>query len=632
MRQPSLFMPSITWTAPDAKDWPDFRRAGVISLDVETRDPNLMELGPGGARGDGYLVGVSLAAEGINPIYLPIAHAGGGNLDKEKVLGYLKEQLGTNVPKVGANILYDLEWLYASGVSVAGPKWDVQVADPLLDETQKSYSLESISRRRLGVGKDEGLLVEAAKAWGVDPKSGLWQLPAGYVGPYGEADALLPLRIFEQQKPLMEAEDLIPVFNLESRLIDVLLKMRFRGVPIDVDRVTRLRDKLKTEEEQLVAELRKMTTRSFEISNARELAKVFDDLGLPYDYTAKSNEPSFTSESLSGTDHPFAQGLLKARRLHKARADFIEGGILKFLTPKNRVHPTFRATKSEDGGTGSGRFAGNKPNLQQIPAREYAYGPEIRSCYIPEDGCRWGALDYSQQEPRVTVHLAWLTEATRTLAAPAADRYRSDPNTDYHSLVAELAGIPRKPAKTLNLGAAYGMGKYKMGLKLAESGVPESEVDRIYNAYHSAVPYVKRLGELCMRAAQQRGYIKTLLGRRRHFNLYEPIQKRGGQNPPLPLDEACQFWPNIPLQRAYCHKALNAAVQGGSADMIKKAMVDLDDAGLDMIHTTIHDELGISFETEKQLKDSVQCMLDCVKLEVPLKVDAEVGPSWGESK
>jgi hypothetical protein len=249
---------------------------------------------------------------------------------------------------------------------------------------------------------------------------------------------------------------------------------------------------------------------------------------------------------------------------------------------------------------------------------------------------RHGAVSISsqsQQEPRVTVHLAWLTEKTRQLAEPAANRYRSDPNTDYHSLVAELAGIPRKPAKTLNLGAAYGMGKYKMGLKLAESGVPESEVDRIYNAYHSAVPYVKRLGELCMRAAQQRGYIKTLLGRRRHFNLYEPIQKRGGKHPPLPLAEASVFepWLNIPLQRAFCHKALNAAVQGGSADMIKKAMVDLDDAGLDMIHITIHDELGISFETEKQLKDSVQCMLDCVKLEVPLKVDAEVGPSWGEA-
>lgn len=626
--QLSLFKPQTTWTPPQPSDWPDFTKASLISIDTETKDPELKTKGPGFARGKAHIVGVSLAAEGLGSIYLPIRHAGGGNVDEQRALEYLRHTLKTPVPKVGANIIYDLEALQAEGVEVGGSAYDVQTADSLLDETQNSYSLGAIAKRRLGESKDESMLQAGAEAFGVNAKDGMWQLPSGYVGQYAETDAFLPLAIFKVQQPLLEAEEMSQVFDLETRLIRAVLAMRFRGVRVDLDRADRLRKRLQAEEEALLTEMKKQAGIPFEVTQPRSMGRVYDQLGIPYFLTPKSGEPSFTAEYLKAQVDPFSAMFLKVKRLQKARRDFIDGLIFNFVTDKGRIHPTFRASRTEDGGARSGRFSGELPNLQQVPAKDDAYGPEIRSCIIPEDGCQWGALDYSQQEPRVTVHLAYKLKLRGS--AIARQRYIDDPSTDYHAMVASLAGIERKPAKTLNLGAAYGMGISKMMVQL---GMDPEKAKATYEAYHQAIPYVKEAGQICSNLAQERGWIKTLLGRRRRFNLWEPRDRNKGEAIiPTTLEQARLLWPDRPIRRAFTHKALNAAVQGGSADMVKKAMVDIHEAGLNTMHLTMHDELGVSLESDAVKDKIVQLMLDCVKLEVPLRVDAEVGPSWGEAK
>jgi DNA polymerase I-like protein with 3'-5' exonuclease and polymerase domains len=261
--------------------------------------------------------------------------------------------------------------------------------------------------------------------------------------------------------------------------------------------------------------------------------------------------------------------------------------------------------------------------MQQVPARDPVLAPLIRSIFVPEEGCQWGVFDYSQQEPRVTVHYSYLRSFPG--AEIARNRYLDDPDTDYHQLVADMAGITRKNAKTLNLGLAYGMGAAKAATQL---GLPPAEAKRVYEQYHENVPFIKALGEECTRIATNRGYVKTFLGRRRRFQLFGPPKYSPGLIP-LKKDLAEEKY-GLPLKRYFVHKAMNAVIQGSSADMIKMAMINLFKKG-EVPHLTIHDELDFSVRDLDHARMIRQEMLTCVDLVVPLKVDCELGPSWGEA-
>lgn len=612
--------------APSA-EFPDLRGANLIAVDVETRDPNLIKYGPGDVRKDGYIVGVSIATDHGVRGYYPVRHEGGGNLDAGAVFRWLKDALSGPQQKVGANILYDLGWLRTEGVSLGGPKWDIQIAEPLLDEDLDSYSLDSLAKRYLNVGKDEELLRRGIEELGLNPdkskevKGNLWRLHSKFVGPYGEADADLPIRVFEKQRVALEEQDLWRVFQLESRLVDVLLEMRYKGIPVDVDKAVRARETLLQKQQDLQKFIDKEAGIPIDIWSADSIEIFCQANKIPYNFTAKANA-SFESEWLNSHDNPVIQAIGSCRKLDRMGGVFIESKILG-MQHNGRIHPTFRQVRGDDGGTRSGRFASSNPNMQQIPARDKVLSPLIRGLFVPEAGCRWGVFDYSQQEPRVTVHYAYLS------GFPGADearrRYIENPATDYHGLVAEMAGISRTDAKTLNLGLAYGMGKTKMAAQL---GKTMSETSDLYDKYHSSVPFIKALGDKCTRVAGDRGYIKTILGRHRHFQLFGPTKWTKGLQP-LPRIEALrEFGP--PVVRYFVHKAMNGLVQGSSADMIKQAMVDCYDAGY-VIPLNIHDELDATdIQSDKQAKEIRDIMINCVKLEVPLKVDVELGPSWGE--
>lgn len=624
MAQMSMFLPKADWRPP--KELPDLSAAKIISLDVETSDPHLLTSGPGGVRHDGKLVGISVATDTGFVGYFPIAHEGGDNLDSGSVLKWARATLGGRQDKVGANLLYDLEWLRAAGVEVKGRLRDIQVAEPLLDEERDGgYSLSNLSKYYLNQDKDETLLRDAAKSFGVDPKGGLWKLPARYVGPYAEADAALPLEIWKHQEKLLREQGLWEIFELESRLLNVILDMRFKGVRIDIDRAEQLNDKCLTEEAQLLTSIRKECGTVVEPWSADELSKAFDNLGIWYPRTNRGN-PSFTSDWLNSHEHPFAKSIGDWRKINKMRRDFIEGICLK-QQHSGRIHAQFHSLRKDSDGTRTGRFSSSTPNLQQIPARDEYWGPLIRGLFLPDEGKQWACLDYSQQEPRVLMHYAFLRGLRG--AEDAVNQYRNDADTDFHQVVADMAGISRKQAKTINLGMFYGMGIYKLSQEL---GMEQFEAKPIFEQYHSRVPFVRQLAHECTRAANQKGYIKTLLGRHRHFNLFEPADSRNtwpNRETPLNRDAAMEVWNGRPLRRSFTHKALNALIQGSSADMTKKAMLDLYDEGV-TAHITVHDELDFSVEDRVQADTYRDIMENCVDLELPLKVDVEIGPNWGE--
>ena len=318
---------------------------------------------------------------------------------------------------------------------------------------------------------------------------------------------------------------------------------------------------------------------------------------------------------------------MKARELNKARTTFIDS-ILKHSF-RGRIHADVNQLRSETGGTISGRLSMQNPNLQQIPARNKDIGPKIRELFVPEKGEKWGCFDYSQQEPRLLIHYgALVSESTKWDVATVKkllDDYNNERDTDFHQIVADMAGIDRKQAKTINLGMMYGMGKGKLG---SELGLDKEDVADVFKQYHSTVPFVKALTDGTMNRAQNRGYIRTILGRKCRFDKWEPATY--GIHKPLPQKGAEAEHGGINrIRRAFTYKALNRLIQGSAADQTKKAMIDVFKEGITPL-IQVHDELDISVHSEEQKKKIVEIMESAVELRVPSKVDCEVGSSWGE--
>ncbi len=249
----------------------------------------------------------------------------------------------------------------------------------------------------------------------------------------------------------------------------------------------------------------------------------------------------------------------------------------------------------------------------------------IRSLFIPEEGATWGAFDYSQQEPRITVHYASLLGLEG--ATDAVKAYSTE-GADFHQIVADMAGIPRKQAKNINLGLTYGMGQQKL---IRELGLEPDEALKLLETYHRRVPFIRGLQSRCTRIAEQRGCITTLGGRKCHFDLWESVGfLHDEKQSPLPLQEAKDKYGDN-LKRSFTYKALNKLIQGSAADMTKLAMRDLWKEGL-VPHIQIHDELDYSIFNKEQAEIVIDRMVNCVEMRVPLVVDYESGSNWGEAE
>jgi DNA polymerase I-like protein with 3'-5' exonuclease and polymerase domains len=645
-----MIVAQTEWIIP--KEFPDLREAEEIAIDLETRDPNLKSTGSGAISGQGEVVGIAVAVNGYKN-YFPIAHEEGPNLDREKTLEWFRDVCKSPATKIFHNAMYDVCWIRNLGIKINGLIIDTMIAASLIDENRFSYTLNTLSWHHLSEGKSEARLIQAAKERGLDAKAEMWRLPAMEVGAYAEKDAEITLKLWNKLKKIIVEDNLQDIFNLETDLFPCLVDMRFLGVRVDVEASNQLKKELSTREELLLHQVKKETGVDTQIWAARSIATVFDKLKLPYEKTEKTQSPSFTKNFLSNHPHPIVQMIAQARKLNKVNTTFIDT-ILKH-EHCGRIHADINQIRSDDGGTVTGRFSYSNPNLQQIPARDPETGPLLRSLFIPEEGCKWGTFDYSQQEPRLVAHYA--LKFSLPSVNKIADSYENDPSTDFHKIVAEMAKIPRSQAKTINLGLFYGMGKAKLQ---GELGVSKEKSEELFLKYHGEAPFVKQLMNKVMKAAEARGQIKTLLGRRCRFPKYEPVLRGadwGTYVPPedhermLELQEMGphlkdfegniikdkngdpkkNYWHQNSTRRAFTYKALNKLIQGSAADMTKKAMVDLYKEGL-LAHIQIHDELDFSIESDSKAKKIKDVMENAVDLEVPNKVDYESGPNWGKIK
>ena len=616
-----LFPVQVEWCPPDR--FPDLSDAKEIAIDLETCDPNMESYGPGWPRNDGYIVGYAVAVDGWSGYY-PVAHAGGGNLDKGKVERWIRDVVGTPADKVMHNAAYDLGWLRATGFDVKGRIIDTMLAAPLLDENRFSFSLNSLGFDYLQEIKSEVGLKQAASDFGVHPKKELWKLPAMYVGDYAEQDAALTLKLYQHFKPLIRKEELESIFNLETDLLPVLVDLTFRGIRFDREKCVKLIDDFKKREKELHKELKRIVGKNVEIWAADSISKAFDTLNIPYHKTS-AGAPSFTKNFLDNVNHPVAKMIVEAREVNKTHGTFLEP-YLGYSAKDGRIHPHVNQLRSDDGGTVTGRLSMANPNLQQVPARHEVIGPLVRSLFLPEEGQLWAANDFSQQEPRIMVHYASLLGLPG--ADEAADGYKNDDTTDFHQMVADMAGVSRKAAKTIGLGLMYGMGKAKMAGSL---GLELDEADDLIRKFHLNVPFLKGTVNAVMKRIDHNaanGTIRTLLGRKCRFPLWEPME--WGVNKALPYDEAIIKYGQR-VKRAYTYKGLNKLIQGSAADQTKAGMVALHKAGYRVL-LQVHDEVALSVQDKKEAEEAAQIMIDAVKLEVPSRVDVEIGPSWGEAK
>ncbi len=646
------YLTQTEWVQPT--EYPDLRDYDEIAIDLETRDPDLKSKGSGAVTGNGEVVGIAVATFN-DKWYFPIAHGEGPNMNRTKTLEWFKDICECSATKIFHNAMYDVCWIRNLGIKINGLIVDTMIACSVLDENRFAYTLNALSWHYLNEGKNEKALNEAAKSRGLDPKADMWKLPASEVGAYAEKDAELTFKLWQHVKKLLQEEDCEDIFNLETDLFPCLVDMRFLGVRVDVTRANQLKKELTTQEERLIHQVKIETGVETQIWAARSIQKVFEHLNLPFEKTAKTGAPSFTKNFLSNHEHPVIQMIAEARKINKVNTTFIDT-ILRH-EHNGRIHAEINQIRSDDGGTVTGRFSYSNPNLQQIPAKDPNTGPLIRSLFLPEEGCKWGTFDYSQQEPRLVTEYA--LRFGLASVNKIADAYDNDSKADFHQTVADMAKIPRSQAKVINLGLFYGMGKAKLE---AELGVSKDKAKELFDTYHGKVPFVKQLTNELMTAAQDNGRIKTILNRKCRFPKYEPILKGNDWGRFVPAqdhermlelqamgpymkDEEGEFikdkdgnkqknyWHENGHRRAFTYKALNKLIQGSAADMTKKAMLELHKRGITP-HIQIHDELDISIPLGEgdNSKDIITVMEKAVELQIPNKVDYESGPNWGSIK
>ncbi|WJZ48103.1 DNA polymerase I [Phage DSL-LC04] len=620
MKTMSLFPTTSEWIPPDS--FPDLSEAKEIAIDLETCDPNMESMGPGWPRNDGYIVGYAVAVDGWAG-YFPVAHGGGGNLDRGLVERWIRKVLETPADKVMHNAAYDAGWLLASGFTIKGRIIDTMVAAPLLDENRFSFSLNSLGFEYLKETKSEQALKDAANDFGVHAKKELWKLPAMYVGAYAEQDAALTLKLWHHFKILLRKEEVDSIFTLESDLLPIIVELTRKGIRFDRDKCEKQIEAMRRKEEKCLSEIKKIAGVKVDIWAAASIATAFDKLGIQYPKT-NTGLPSFTRSFLDNHPHPISKIIVEARELNKTHGTFLTP-YLNFSAKDGRIHPHVNQIRSDEGGTVTGRLSMANPNLQQVPARHEIIGPLVRSLFLPEEGQLWAANDFSSQEPRLLVHYATLLGLPGS--ETVAQAYRENPDTDFHQMVADMAGIERKQAKTIGLGLMYGMGKQKLANQL---DIPLEDASELIGTFHSKVPFLRGTVDAVMKRIEHNasgGAIRTLLGRKCRFPLWEPVE--WGVNKALPYDEAIlKYGPRI--KRAMTYKGLNRLIQGSAADQTKAAMIALHKAGFRIL-LQVHDEIALSVDNQDQAKEASEIMAKAVNLEVPSRVDVETGPSWGEA-
>jgi len=598
----------------------------VLGFDIEIYDPDIKKRY---AFKTGYVLGVALATS-ASSWYIPLQHTDTENVNQDDFKRWLKTL--ENKTLIGANIQYDLEFLvYHYDFKLNGTYYDIQLAEPILDEHRKSYSLDSLAQKYLQATKQDAALVEwSEKEFGkrVNPYSMIYRAPYSIVSEYALVDAALPPKIFESQKTILSSEDSWGAFMQETELIPLMIAMRMKGVHVDTRKAYAAIERLDEETQQLQATLNALSPEAdINVYAARSIGAACRSLDISYPLTEKTKAPSFTQGWMSKQEHQLFKLILAIRHNEKLVSTFLRGSILNYANDAT-IATRFHQLRSDNHGAISGRFSSSNPNLQFIPSdSRSATGKFVREIFIPLPSHTWYKFDYSSIEPRIALHYANLLvkdEQVRDMT----NYLISNPAEDiYAPMMQVLPDFTRGVVKSIYLGIGYGMGIKKLATQL---NVGEPDAKRYRQTFYTQVPYVLGLSQFINRTAARRGWIKTLIGRRRRFDLWQSREDYFSKA--LPKDEAARTYG--PLSRAFTYKAFNAVIQGSAADVMKQAMLKLFKAGLPIPHLTVHDELDFSLpigdtELAQEIKHTME---QAWPLTVPMHVTVESGPSWGELK
>lgn len=593
-----------------------------------------------------HIVGYVITPLGEGSFYVPVRHAGGGNLPGCSVpmtpegwrgdlhwfeIEFAKIAAETHRHWVGHYLMFDMRFSKRHGIELYGTTEDTGINAPLLNENAFGYSLDAVAKREgVQAKKGEDLYAYLAQQFGGEPKreqmANYWRTNAAepIVWEYAAGDGVTTEELALAQRPQIEAEDefgrsLKLVHNVECRLIRTLYRMTTGGVIIDEDRLHRADKHF----ERKAEEAGKHFPKDFNSKSPRELkAYLGDQLGLINDNWPR-NDPTTAEKKKAASENRrplgalkfdeatlklFPQGreIIEYRQVTNARSLYT-GPMMHRHLHNSHVYCDFAQMASDDYGTISGRLSSYDPNLQAVTKRNKSIGPVYRSCFVPDPGCTWEDNDYKQQEYVVFTDY---TGDPNLLAG-----YAADPQVDIHSTVAEMLGVERDPtAKRMNLGMLYGMGVVKLALSL---GVSVQQAQKWMALYHSKFPYAKKFLKGAERKALARGFVFTYLGRRRRF--------------PDPR---------------FAHKAGNGVIQGSSADITKLKMVEIDEyfaseGDYCRLMLQIHDSLSWSAPADARGRamtaEARRIMGDfysenaVIKLRARLGIDTSTGGNWAEA-
>lgn len=584
------------------------REAGECAVDTETDSPDPMR-----AR----LVGISLSAAAGEACYIPIAHgeasleaAGetendGPPLTPERAIELLRPILeDPGIGKIGHNIKFDLIVFARAGIALAGIAMDTMVASYLTDPSRLRHNLSEVSlqylRRKLTPITD--LIGKGAKAITFD------QVPLDRACAYAceDAEAAFQLtRVFREQ---LRARSLDRLYeDIEQPLIPVLARMEQAGIAIDLDVFAGLNAELAERLEKLARGIFELAGEAFNINSPKQLQTVlFDKLGLkPLRKTKTGYSTDVDVLEALAREHPLPEKILAYRTLEKLRGTYVEA-LPKLVNPETgRIHTSFNQAVAA-----TGRLSSSDPNLQNIPVRGDV-GRRIREGFIP-GGPDWRLIsaDYSQIELRILAHLSG-DERLCAAFHEDADIHRDTAARVFGVEPEALTPEMRRQAKAVNFGVVYGISAFGLARNL---GIAQGEAQRFIDAYFAQYPKVRAWLDATLEQAREQGYVTTLMQRRRYLP-----ELSGGDNA---------------TRRGAERAAINTPVQGSAADIIKRAMIDLDAAlsgGEARLLLQVHDELIVETPADRAEAVAAQMrgiMGKAFKLSVPLKVDVGIGNNW----
>ena len=650
----------------------------LIALDIETYDPNLHELGDGSIRKDGRILCCGAHGDGISKVF---------DFDNPNDIQELRDILkDPSIDKIYHNgIGYDLPWLYCGyDMIIKGVQHDTMTRAALIDEYQ-SLGLDDCCRK-LGLrGKNKDETIEAwyekwqtqmklaAKSfkkygisdnneviiakenndfetWKLSPTEVealitqsykkdvwanalvIWADPVGreMMKKYNLQDCIATFNLFKAQEKLIEP--LHNVYEMECKLVPILLDMKKRGIRVDEKRMAELAAKVQEKADEQERKLIDMYGVTGEmISSGKKLGARLNEIGIHSPIKTATGTESWAEGALERIHHPVIPMIQEYKNYTSILNKYLRGSLSRTVI-NGRIHCTFlpmlrdKESGMGGGGTVTGRFSCKAPNLQQIPARNKGHGQDfsqdMRSLFLPEEGKMIAALDYSQIEAVLLGHYAQGQQA-------AWFREQLKAGADLHNIVMGMTGITYRPVvKTFNYGCIYGMGwktamekNYTLFEKLAaEEGLDiETFTKNVYYNYHKKFPVIKDTMEWCQNIAKAQGYIDTMGGRRQHK--------------PKPA-----YDPATGKINDFIYKMLNKLIQGTAADILKTALINAYEAGIyDILdlHLLVHDEQVVSTPFTKEGCEATvelqQIMANVYKdqLLVPIKAECELGPNWG---